>query len=62
MFIFGIVKVKKIGFHILDKTFGRNIKVVANKAKIPKKVSAHTFRHSYTTYLLKAGFKESKAY
>ena len=46
---------KMIRFHILDTTFGRNIKVASQKAKIQKKVSAHTFRHSYATHLLQNG-------
>lgn len=46
---------KKIRFHILEKTFGRNIKVAVNKAQIQKKVSAHTFRHSYATHMLQNG-------
>jgi integron integrase len=46
---------KRIRFHILEKTFGRNIKVAVNKAKIEKKVSAHTFRHSYATHMLQNG-------
>jgi integron integrase len=41
--------------HILDKTFGRNIKQAALKANIHKRVTSHIFRHSYATHLLQGG-------
>ncbi|RLA72137.1 MAG: hypothetical protein DRG24_03805 [Epsilonproteobacteria bacterium] len=41
--------------HILDKTFGRNIKQAALKANIHKRVTSHIFRHSYATHLLQNG-------
>jgi integron integrase len=41
--------------HILDVTFSRNIRSAVKKCSIDKKVSAHTFRHSYATHLLQNG-------
>jgi integron integrase len=41
--------------HILEKTFGRNIKQAAQKANIHKRVTSHIFRHSYATHLLQNG-------
>ena len=41
--------------HILEKTFGRNIKQAAQKANIHKRVTSHIFRHSYATHLLQCG-------
>ncbi len=41
--------------HMLSTTLGRNIKVAAIKAKLHKRVTSHTFRHSYATHLLQSG-------
>ena len=42
-------------YHVLEKTFGRNIKQVVNKININKRVTSYIFRHSYATHLLQAG-------
>ena len=41
--------------HIHPKTLGRNISSASKKANIFKKISSHTFRHSYATHLLQYG-------
>jgi len=41
--------------HILPKTLSRNITSATQKSKINKKVTSHTFRHSYATHLLQSG-------
>jgi len=41
--------------HILSTTLGRNIKQATMKSKINKRVTSHTFRHSYATHMLQSG-------
>lgn len=41
--------------HLLEATVGRRIKEAVAKCGIVKRVSAHTFRHSYATHLLQSG-------
>jgi len=41
--------------HVLQKTLSRNITSATKKSKINKKVTSHTFRHSYATHLLQSG-------
>ena len=41
--------------HVLPKTLSRNITAATLKSKINKRVTSHTFRHSYATHLLQSG-------
>jgi integron integrase len=41
--------------HIHPATLGRNIKVATQKSDIHKRITSHTFRHSYATHLLQNG-------
>ncbi|MCX7555138.1 integron integrase, partial [Marinicella sp. S1101] len=41
--------------HVLESTFSRNLRTAVLKSQVNKKVTSHTFRHSYATHLLQAG-------
>lgn len=43
-------------YHIHESLFQKALYVAVHKAKIPKRVTAHTFRHSYATHLLQANY------
>lgn len=43
-------------YHLSTTNVQRAVKRAANKAKVDKKATSHTFRHSFATHLLRSGY------
>ena len=43
-------------YHIHDSALQKAIRAAVKKAKIPKRVTSHTFRHSFASHLLQANY------
>ncbi len=43
-------------YHIHDSALQKALRAAVQKAKIPKRVTSHTFRHSFASHLLQANY------
>lgn len=43
-------------YHLHESDFQDTLKLAVRKARIPKRVTSHTFRHSFATHLLQANY------
>ncbi len=47
---------EKRRYHIHDSTLQKTLRRAVKKSKIPKRVTSHTFRHSFASHLLQANY------